>query len=160
MRKTIIIAISILFSGVIFAQESNLQIISSAGDQFAEADMNISYTIGEPVVSTLQNDNYTLTQGYHQSGSTVTRIDFSESRELDLKLFPNPTTRFLNINGEVTGLTCIVYDMSGKLIHQEEVSGSNLVLDLSYYADGTYLLNLLDASGKPVEKFKIVKNNR
>ncbi|MBN2776078.1 MAG: T9SS type A sorting domain-containing protein [Bacteroidales bacterium] len=157
MDKTILLAIAMLLSGVLLAQENNLQVVGSSGADYATDNYQISWTIGESVISMLQSDNYILTQGFHQTSATITRIDNEIENSFDLQVFPNPTTRFVNIQAGGYGLTCYLYDMSGRLIYQQEFADSELVLDLSYYAIGTYLLNLTDESGSSVARFKIVK---
>jgi hypothetical protein len=157
MDKTILLVIAMFFSGVILAQENNLQVIGSSGANYATDNYQISWTIGEPVISMHQSDNYILTQGFHQTSATITRIDNEIENSFDLQVFPNPTTRFVNIQGGGYGLTCNLFDMSGRIIYQQEFTDSEVVLDLSYYAIGTYLLNLTDESGSSVAKFKVVK---
>ncbi|PLX07039.1 MAG: hypothetical protein C0596_12965 [Marinilabiliales bacterium] len=157
MNKTLLITIAILFSGVLMAQENNLQVIGSSGADYATDNYQISWTIGEPVISMLQSDNYILTQGFHQTSATITRIDNELQTSFDLQVFPNPTTRFVNIQGGGYGLTCTLFDMSGRLVYQQEFNDSEVVLDLSYYSTGTYLLNLTDEFGALLAKYKIVK---
>ncbi len=157
MRKLTLILIPIFFSVILFAQESSQQVIGAVGEHYSSQGFLVSYTIGEPVVTYLEEGDFILTQGFHQTSCTITEVSDNSVQGFDLKIFPNPTTRFLNLNGDVSGLTCAIYDMSGRQIYVEEAFGNNLVLDLSYYSNGTYLLILTNEFGTNVEKYKIVK---
>ncbi|UTW64475.1 S8 family peptidase [bacterium SCSIO 12741] len=65
-------------------------------------------------------------------------------------VYPNPTQGEVTIKldqGEVSNIQ--LTDLSGRILHQEnQLSGSQLTLDLSDWNQGLYLLSLSDAQGK------------
>lgn len=74
-----------------------------------------------------------------------------DSNPLEFLIHPNPTDGELNI--KISGLTNLssihLYDLSGKLLYNEIINESdhqsyNKTLNLSNYATGIYLLQLLD----------------
>jgi hypothetical protein len=158
MRKTILITILMILSGLIWAQESSLQVISASGTDFSGENYSISYTLGEPIYTTLVSDDYVLTQGFHQTSYTVTRLDQYAEEELDIQVYPNPTTRFLNVVSDNSNYSCLLFDMSGRIIAKENVTSGSITLDLAAYSEGAYYLNIIDSNGKSMAKYKIVKN--
>lgn len=71
------------------------------------------------------------------------------------RLYPNPTTNMVNINGIRGEKDITVLDFSGKVLYRENSSLSEPNLDLSGYAPGTYYIRIL---GKDVDKtFKVIK---
>lgn len=74
-------------------------------------------------------------------------------------LYPNPTKNVVNItNNENIEIEKIaVFDVNGKLIDNKiYAKESNIQLDVSTYATGTYLLHIYTADGTAVKK--VVKN--
>ena len=54
-----------------FSQTMNPQVNASAGTHFQSGNSEVSFTIGEPVIVTLQSGNNKLTQGFHQTLITI-----------------------------------------------------------------------------------------
>ncbi|MEO1052002.1 MAG: T9SS type A sorting domain-containing protein [Bacteroidota bacterium] len=77
------------------------------------------------------------------------------SDESDLLVYPNPTTRFLNVEGISSDLQSLVlYDLRGEVIEQIRLSGQNRI-DLTLFESGVYFYSLLDAD-REVKKGKII----
>ena len=85
-----------LFSSVINGQ----QVISSAGASATGAGVQLSWTVGEPVIETFTGASAILTQGFHQSKLTVTAIDPRIYPELELTVYPNPVSSSLRLQIE------------------------------------------------------------
>jgi hypothetical protein len=71
------------------------------------------------------------------------KIGDTDNEELQVSLFPNPATDIINvrmnddiINGEIT-----IYDINGKLIMFQKISGST-TLDVSSFSSGIYMVQL------------------
>ncbi|CAM3516262.1 CotH kinase family protein [Flavobacterium gelidilacus] len=66
--------------------------------------------------------------------------NFSKS----LKLYPNPTSNVLNITNDDFSIESVqVINLQGKVLYQNKYENqNNIVLDLSSYANGIYLVNL------------------
>ena len=73
----------------------------------------------------------------------------------NLKVFPNPVTDFLTVNGLEGRETLSLYDMSGRLMQSSKANGKEVKLNLSLYAKGMYLLNI--TSDKGTRSKKIIK---
>jgi photosystem II stability/assembly factor-like uncharacterized protein len=92
-------------------------------------------------------------------GSLLTTI--IEPEDISLKIYPNPTSRYLNISYAAdfkpTGLT--IYDVSGKLIlQQNNLSPLSQTIDLQAFASGTYVLQLKNTEGVvAAQKFVVAR---
>jgi hypothetical protein len=88
-----------------------------------------------------------------------TSIDSNSTNEI--KVFPNPTNTLLNINSEKYKFTKIV--IKNELMNTINSTSlnsydSNIVLDLSIYVPGVYVLEVFTTSNQIVYK-KIIKIN-
>lgn len=70
---------------------------------------------------------------------------------VDVNVYPNPTTGIVNIDWGtriVSDMNMDVYNMIGQTVHHEEIKNeSHHSSDLSYLADGTYVMTLRDEDG-------------
>ena len=75
-----------IFFLIINGSVSSQQLLAPAGDTFCEEDLNISWSIGETLISTYQlNDSIYLTQGFQQPLLICSPCDEEESnRFIDL----------------------------------------------------------------------------
>jgi Zn-dependent metalloprotease/uncharacterized protein YjdB len=75
----------------------------------------------------------------------------------NIEVFPNPTTGTLRIVlGKVNEYAdIVVYDMTGKALYQSRTTENETTADLSYYAAGTYLIQV--RTGDEVYKVKVVR---
>src|SRR5690606_4852567 len=95
------------------AVAQNLSLVSSSGTYSENSSGSISWSIGEVVIVTSSSGSNDVTQGFHQS-----RIYFSgieELKELEISLYPNPTSEFVNIVSP-NSVKLSIYDMSGRLV--------------------------------------------
>ncbi len=156
--------ITIVLVGVFLtanAQSISPEVIATAGEHFENGSSQLSWTMGEVMIDTYSAGGNIVTQGFHQTQLTVTSIEESNPFSLDVNVFPNPTSQFLNIDvrGEHKPLTVTLYDMHGKLIMQESLmkDQTNAKLDLSSLAMAYYILNVVDEKGKYSSSHRINK---
>jgi hypothetical protein len=72
-----------------------------------------------------------------------------------IMLYPNPTTKMVNIMGITGRKNILIMDFSGKVLHREASTTLEPSLDLSRYAPGTYYISV---SGNVENKtFKVIK---
>lgn len=135
------------------------QLISSAGSSGAGTGVHLSWSVGEPVISTFASANVILTQGFHQGKLTVTGIDPVEVPGLTLKVYPNPAVGRLNVDvSPLTGdLHLNLHSGDGKLIHWQPVDNASEVVNLEPFAPGLYLLKISRKEGAVLQTFKILK---
>lgn len=160
MKRTITFVLLIISISA-FSQQVSPEIISSAGDHFENDDISLSWTLGEPVISTLSGE-YILTQGFHQDLYIITAIDEVELSEFDVKIFPNPTPDFLNIQMNQTGDVKSEYviqllDSKGSLLQEIKENGGMTVskISLQQFERAHYFLRII--VGKKHKTYKIIK---
>jgi len=124
------------------------QVVSSSGSTGAQGNYLVSYTVGEPVVSTLSGTANRLTQGFHQPppGFMVSIYDVNLAN-WGIEVFPNPSDHFLNIRfatGQTGGLELRVLDLLGRIIlaNQPLQDPGGTQLDCSAWQPGVYFLQL------------------
>jgi hypothetical protein len=78
--------------------------------------------------------------------------------ENELRLFPNPVKNTLNIQlSENSNYALEVTDLNGKRVYSSNLSGQNFELNTAEWAQGLYLLRLIDENGKTYTQ-KVVKD--
>lgn len=132
--------------------------VSSAGNYHENAGISISWTLGEPVIETLQSESIILTQGFQQSNITVTSVEEWPQLDFTISAFPNPASEILNIyiDTEQDELLYSLYELSGKTIASGIIAGNNHQIDVSHLKAGTYFLKITTRN-KMLKTFKIVK---
>jgi len=153
MRKILVLLLSIS-SVFVFGQE----VISNGGASFKNGDYAIDFTIGEPIIQTVQKDGKMLTQGYHQP--TLAIIEVKQIDEnFSASLFPNPATSFLNIELDAfEGVSFKLQDVNGKIIDQESITQNVTSLNVKNLERGVYLLKLVDQKDNKLKSYKFLKH--
>lgn len=87
----------------------------------------------------------------------VTNVSIDKMNQLGLKIYPNPATDRINIEGlKTNGASVIILDLNGKKIKQTNANAQNkLSLDISNLPVGIYFLEVESDGAKSV--FKIMK---
>ena len=76
-----------------------------------------------------------------EAGST----SIIENNAIAFKMYPNPAVHQITIENSDSELKQIeIYDISGKMIQQKQLSGVNTTVDLSGFASGTYFVKYGD----------------
>ena len=151
--------IGILISSVITAQSLDRQVIASAGQTDANGTLQLTYTIGEPIIGPV-SATVTIDQGFLAAASSNTALGIEdEILNSAIRVYPNPVSENLAIDlNSITGTTTItIYDSTGKLQLKEKLSQNKNSLNLSRLANGLYLVRLSFSDYKPQKAFKIIK---
>jgi len=142
-------------SAFVYGQE----VISSQGATiFSDDGYRIDYTIGEPVVKTVSEDDVMLTQGYHQP--TLSIIEVKEiDPDFDVQVFPNPTTSLLKVRMEdYEGISYQIQDADGRVLKQDSVDDRLFSVDVKKFTTGYYIMKLVDADNKKLKSYKFLKH--
>jgi hypothetical protein len=145
---------------LLFSKSRAQEVISSAGATHSSASLQLSWTVGEPVVETFSTGSTILTQGFHQSKLVITAIDPIPLAGFELEVYPNPTSGEVNIkvnNGNISNLRFSLFTSQGEQIHQQNFSNQVRRINLELLAPGYYMLKIMSDTDKPVQTFKIVK---
>ena len=156
MKKSIIlIAVLVqITTANVFAQE----VISANGGTATAAGTEVSWTIGEPITATVSDGTTTLTQGFHQSKLTVTVINDIQIAGVEIKVYPNPTSDYVTVHFSkvMEKPTYFIFDLSGRIIEQKNIESTDVKIDMTNYAGGSYILKLNNGQ-QPLQTFKIIK---
>jgi hypothetical protein len=156
-----LIIISFVFFGYhSFSQQISPEVIASAGDQFENGEVSLSWTLGEPVISTFESD-YILTQGFHQDFYIITAVDDIKIDQMSVEIFPNPTANFLNIKWKLQKQEKVniqLLDMNGKVLIQNgfQTQSASMILNLQSYERSSYFLRIV--AGGQSKTYKIIKS--
>lgn len=155
MKTTFLLFIFVAAALLVSAQE----VVSSGGETQTAAGTEVSWTIGETVTETVATATTVLTQGFQQSGLTVTAASEPISSEFDIKVFPNPASEFVTIqlNKFEKDQNFGLFNATAKLLENQIISSETTKVNLKNKPAGTYFLKIQYHSGQPVQTFKIVK---
>ena len=70
-----------------------------------------------------------------------------------VRMYPNPASDQIRIEGDTRINTISVYNANGQLIHKKRVNDSDFTLDISHFAAGLYLLKIDSENGTMEAKF-------
>jgi hypothetical protein len=76
-----------------------------------------------------------------------------DQNQLDISIYPNPTSDIVYIDGNYTQLKVVVYDILGKQVINKSITNS---IDISQLEKGVYILQLSD--GAKLTTQRIIKN--
>ena len=141
-------------SATCLAQSAEQTVYSSSGNHVSNGDVQVSYTIGEALITTESNASTTAAQGFHQSNLSV--ADLPEISIFEMSIYPNPTVDILNVDFDSKEeLTFMLYDGNGRLI---SINKSIFSFELYFegMSTGIYYLHVSDKSQKK-ETFTITK---
>ena len=65
-----------------------------------------------------------------------------ENKSLELLVFPNPTSNFINLESNLLIEEYKLIDISGRVLQSEKLNDYNTILDVSSYSDGIYFIDL------------------
>ena len=148
-----------LLSYSLSAQQIPQKVVNSSGTVFQINNVSITFSVGEPITSTLINTSTILTQGFIQPIKTDLPTSLLYLADLDAAFttFPNPVTEGVTIeftDKSITPLKYEVYNNDGRLVLS--TSHSNSYINLSILSDGIYWLRPI-VVGKQFGVKKIVK---
>ena len=141
------------FPALSFAQDIKQNVIGSAGDDFKNNKVSVSWTIGEAITETLITESYVLSQGFHQGNLTVIGVDNDFPAEFQIKAYPNPVKDLLIIETQEPGLKYQLIDVHGRVISNGFLHSSSEEIDCTTFPSGTYFLQV-----KKHKTYKIIKH--
>lgn len=139
------------------------EVIASAGDYSLSGATSVSWTIGEPVIQTIGEEAFILTQGFHQDYYKVVLDETTLETTFVVEVFPIPAKEYVNIriisSGKNVDLLVELYDMMGNVVFRDnaEYLIYNHRVMLNHYATGMLLLKVTDVQSHQQKTFKIIK---
>ncbi len=148
------------FFSCVFSQTISPQVIASTGSHFTGANHQLSWTLGEPVISTLVMGNSVLTQGFHQPFNQVFTSVTSVEDVFAVQVFPNPCENILNVLFSKPAVVELnLCDALGKQIFTQPINEMKKAeINLGFLSNGIYLLEIKNTSGQMLQLLKVFKN--
>ena len=158
MKTLISGAFLLLCIGALQAQET----VPATGGEATGSGGTSSYSVGQITYTSETGTNGSVAKGVQQPYeiSIITGLE-ATNINLQLSVYPNPTTDFLTLSATDTGLNNLkfdLYDMGVKLIEQDQLRDQNTQISMQNLSSGTYLLKVSDNT-KTIKTFKIIRNN-
>jgi hypothetical protein len=156
MIKRITFFIALFAESYVCAQSLSQTVNATAGDFYQNGTASLSWTIGEPIVNTLENGSLRLTQGFHQPYLAISSI--YELGNIGIRLYPNPSKSMLNIDITETGsFSADLYDLLGRKLQSFSIVGNHYSLDLTDFAAANYFIRIYNSEKHQIATYKIQK---
>ena len=158
MRTTLLLFTFLFICFYAGAQSVSRQVLSNAGNPIATTGMSINFTLGEPIVGLVSNENEGLDQGFWAG---YLFLEMEETALQDLVLFPIPVRDILHIvPGDTQVFGFQLYSMLGQQLLSRVFEGndSEIQVDLSTMANATYLAKVFVQGETTARDFKIIKH--
>ncbi len=139
------------------------QALVASGGNAEGTTGSVSYTIGQTAFYYFDGTDGSVSQGVQQPYEIflITGIEKASGVSLDCVVYPNPVQDHLQL--KIHGLKWEklrwgIYDLSGKLLKEDRVSGSLSTIPVDELASGSYLFSVFDTKNSTIKTFKIIKN--
>ncbi|MEJ5105987.1 T9SS type A sorting domain-containing protein [Chryseobacterium sp. MYb328] len=145
------------FSIQISAQE----IVNTSGNDMSGTTGNVAASVGQSFYETITSSAGSVAAGIQQPYEIIPTlgVDIVEIN-LNLAIFPNPTTDILNLKIGFKDYSKYHYDLfdgSGKLLTSQSITQPQTQITMTPYPASIYLLKI-SKGGKNVKIFKVLKN--
>jgi len=160
----IIVMLFFSFKGIAQTNSNDLMdTIIASGSDASGSSGSVTYSIGQVFYSSIEESEYNVVQGI-QHQETYNSLDTQDviDPKIEISIYPNPTTDFVNINMEgyelENGLKSYqLYDFQGRLLKQNTINQNGTQVNLSDLSSSIYLLQVY-VDNKALKTFKIIKN--
>lgn len=164
MKKLVLLTF-VIIPIIVSAQVSlERQVIASGGSHLVSGNLQLSTTIGEPVVATSITGTIILTQGFQQSETQIVGFEIPELN-VDVLAYPNPTGHSVTLRigtDQNIDFNIEFMDMTGRIVlPPDHITVNNQIVriyDFSGLAAGNYLISL-KSNNQLFESIKIQKIN-
>lgn len=134
--------------------------VVTSGGNASGTNGNVSYSVGQIVYTTNTGATGSVAQGVQQPFEIQTVLGAENFNiNLQLAVYPNPTTNWLQLevkNTDFTNLSYQLFDLNGKMIYNQKVTSETSSIQMEQLPTTVYLLKVIDSS-KEVKTFKIIK---
>lgn len=158
--KPLLTYILVFAVSLLNAQSVDKVVFGSAGRPMESSDISVNFTMGEPIVGLVAN-NETIDQGFWaSSGILVIPLVVSE-KPIEIVVYPNPVVEELTIytgENKVLGIQLFAVNAQRVLVQKVDAPQLEHKIDMSYLTRGVYILQLFLEGNKELQEFKIIKN--
>lgn len=135
---------------VVIAQLSDANGDFNNPTELGRLTTNESGTIEAYIPAVAEGQHYrirVISTNYPLVGENIQEVEINSYNDIEDSLFscriyPNPLSSFLKVEADQTVNGVRIYDLSGRLVKEETVSGKTIELSLSDLQNGAYVLQL------------------
>lgn len=162
MKPFILIFLFIGIYNMSVCQSIEPTILSNAGFQYQDDNIQFEGTLGEPLIFSLQENDVLLSQGFHQNEIIITSIDEANTFQTSISIFPNPSSDRIYLEFDKESLSSMqakLFDRSGKLLIDMELEGLKLQhqINITDLTPGIYTLNIFDTEQHKNAAYQVTK---
>jgi hypothetical protein len=159
MKSTILVLFA-FFSLELYCQTIKPDVLASSGGSGTTEHYSMNWTLGEAFIYEYTNDEFTLSQGFHQNFSGIPTHMDDPVNSLNIIAFPNPVSDCLSIEINNNDLMAIwkveIFDARGILLENWKSERKRFEINFSSFENGTYLVRISQKNISSV--FHIIKN--
>jgi hypothetical protein len=158
--KTKFLIFFVLFVNYSQGQSLGRYVIGSFGNfSSTSSGTTLSSTLGEIIGTTENSHSAIITQGFQQPDALIiTSIFNPKYNNLDINVFPNPTTQFITIKKDCAqSLYAELTDVLGRVIYSYVFKQISTQINLQTLSSGTYFLSIKTTHNQFIQSFKIQK---
>jgi hypothetical protein len=140
-----------------------METINASGNDSTGSSGSVTYSIGQVFYTYIGESVFDVTQGIQQEELSINlgTTENSVEPKIEISIFPNPTTDFVNVNMEgfeyENGLRSYqLYDYQGRLLKQNAIDQTDTQINLNDLSASIYILQVY-ADNKVLKTFKILK---
>lgn len=166
-RTLLFIAIMFSYFVGVSQNATHMETFNASGDDASSNAGSVSYSIGQVFFTYIGESVYNVAQGVQQSNlndnkENVDRPEDIDTPEINVIVYPNPTTDFVNLSMKGVDLengqnVYQLYNYQGKLIQKNNIEDNQTEIQLSHLSSSVYILQVF-VKNKILKTFKILKN--
>ena len=144
-----------------YAQNS----VHASGGDASGTGGTVAYSIGQVAYTSADNGTGSISLGVQQPYITMAVGNQEIDAALSVALFPNPvqSNTFLQLDAQtleepIEAYAYAIYDMYGRLLHQEDIVQSTTKISLAEFHNAMYLVKVI-RNHYTVRTFKVIKTN-
>lgn len=162
LLKVTFIALTLAGFGFVglYAQDA----VHSSGGSASGSGGTVSYSVGQVFYESEEGAGGSVSPGIQQvyEIDVITGME-QKGIELSYSVHPNPVSDFLQLriaDSANSVYTCQLFDMSGKMLWQQNVKAEETNISMSAYSQGNYVLKIIQKKSDKsnlIKSFKIIK---
>lgn len=153
----------LLATGQLTGQSLQRFVVGSTGVATQNAELAISFTVGETIVSGYVNESLHLQSGFQQAAMAPITSAEERGDVPGIAAYPNPVRAelFLETRTDAHGTWWEMFDIVGRLVysgrHSSETGSARQRIDVGHLLPGMYFLVIRTGPGRLVKTFKMEK---
>lgn len=155
--KTYALLLSVFTALAAQAQEN----ACATGGNASGSNGSASYSVGQAFYATVAGASGSVAQGVQQPYEISVLSVNEQAKNLHISAYPNPTADYIFLSldfncSDGADLSYQLYDMVGRLVQSEKITGTQTGIAMSGLVPATYFVKVMEGKNE-LETFKIIK---